>query len=522
MSTQEFSKTGAVDVTGVRRATGVASAVGLIRSRRRAAEHAWAVDPARTTAYAALRAVVHGESFTEWVLPALMRRHGVYGGDAAWTTELTYGTLRLRGRYDRIIAIAAAGRLGEPDDEVLDVLRLGCHQLLAMQVPAGAAVSETVALAHAELGQARSQSVAAVLRRVAERDLDAWLERIEAAAASEDERLGRIHSHPQWIVRAFRQGLGAATEELTALLEANNAPAPITLAVRPGLVDLVDLPQTTRGRYAPTARVLQAGDPGALTMVKEGLVGVQDEGSQLLTLAFATAPITGPDRTWLDLCAGPGGTAALLASWLAARTGSPLHEEVPEPGEAEAGHGQDRRRRTRRLVANELFQQRSDQVRAALRAIPGSIDVTVRTGDGRLVGGHEPAAYDRVLVDAPCTGLGALRRHPEAKWRRSTADLARLAALQRELTLSAIAATRVGGMIGYLACSPHVAETRFVVSDVIKRAAAAGTPVAVVDAVEVLDRVAVTELADQQGPYVQLWPHRHGTDAVFLALLRRT
>lgn len=483
---------------------------------RRSSGRARTVDPPRVLAYEVLRAVADSDSYANLLLPPLMRRRGVYGRDAAFATELTYGTLRLRGRYDPIIAIAADRELRKLDDDLLDVLRLGCHQLLAMRVPAHAAVSETVALARAELGTGRSQLVNAVLRRVSEQDLDAWLEQLARRATSEDERLARVHSHPQWIVRALRQALGGAEDELPELLEANNTPAHVTLVMRPGLAERADLPETGRGRYAPTARILRGGDPGALTVVKEGLVGVQDEGSQLVALTFATAPIEGPDRTWLDLCAGPGGKAALLASWLAARTGSPAPAEPGEPT-----HNHDQRPRTRRLVANELFQHRTDLVHAALKAIPDTIDVDVRTGDGRLVGEYEPETYDRVLVDAPCTGLGALRRRPESRWRRSTADLAGLAEMQRALTLSAIAATRIGGIVGYVTCSPHVAETTFVVADVVKRAAKEGTPVEVVDAAAALAQIAVTELGDQEGPYVQLWPHRHGTDAMFLALLRR-
>ncbi len=484
-------------------------------ARSRSSERSRAVDPARFLAYEVLRAVAQSDSYANLLLPPLMRRHGVYGRDAAFTTELTYGTLRMRGRYDAILAIAADRDPHKLDEELLDLLRLGCHQLLGMRVPAHAAVSETVALARSELGTGRSQLVNAVLRRVSERELEDWLEELAQRSTSEDERLARAHSHPQWIVRALRQSLAGTEEELIELLEANNTPALVTLVVRPGLAETADLPETGRGRYAPTARVLRGGDPGALTLVKEGLVGVQDEGSQLVALTFATAPIEGPDRTWLDLCAGPGGKSALLGSWLAARTGSPVGTE------AEGAHAQDLRPRTRRLVANELYQHRTDLVHAALKAIPDTIDIEVRTGDGRLLGEEEPGEYDRVLVDAPCTGLGALRRRPESRWRRSTADLAGLAELQRELLLSAIAATRVGGLVGYVTCSPHVAETTFVVADVIKRAAKVGTHVEIVDAVAPLAQVAVTEMDDQEGPFVQLWPHRHGTDAMFLALLRR-
>ena len=142
----------------------------------------------------------------------------------------------------------------------------------------------------------------------------------------------------------------------------------------------------------------------------------------------------------------------------------------------------------------------------------------MRTGDGRTLGEDEPGRYDRVLVDAPCTGLGALRRRPEARWRRTPADLADLGKLQRELLASAIDATAPGGVVAYATCSPHLAETSFVVGDVTKRRSD-------VELLDARDFVRDTEGAvvdvPGTGPTVQLWPHVHGTDGMFLALLRK-
>jgi 16S rRNA (cytosine967-C5)-methyltransferase len=224
---------------------------------------------------------------------------------------------------------------------------------------------------------------------------------------------------------------------------------------------------------------------------------VQDEGSQLVALALAAAPVeglTGRER-WLDLCAGPGGKAGLLA-------GLALERDAD-------------------LVANEVNPVRADLVRQTLAAAVsrgGTGQVTVRTGDGRDVGASEPDAYDRILVDAPCTGLGALRRRPEARWRRKPSDVPELATLQRELLTSAVGATRLGGVVAYATCSPHLGETRFVVSDVVKRR----SDVELVEAGPlVTDRDGRPVEGTGDAPYVQLWPHRHDTDGMFLALLRR-
>ncbi|NTW39919.1 MAG: RsmB/NOP family class I SAM-dependent RNA methyltransferase, partial [Cellulomonadaceae bacterium] len=383
---------------------------------------------------------------------------------------------------------------------LLDALRMGVHQLLGMRVPPHAAVSETVALARARVGAGPAQLVNAVLRQVSRSSGEEWDERItEAAGPDPLDQLSVTASHPGWIVRALRQALiadGRSPAELPELLEADNTPAAVTLVVRPGLAErdavLASVGGTSPGRWTETAVVLAGGDPAGVPGVRDGRIGVQDEGSQVVALALASVPVepqAGGTETWLDLCAGPGGKAALLGAVAATR----------------GAH----------LVANEVAPHRAQLVERAIAALPdGTVDV--RCGDGRSIGEEEPGRYDRVLVDAPCTGLGALRRRPEARWRRQPSDLGPLTDLQRSLLASAIDATRPGGVIAYVTCSPHMAETQLVVRDVIGRR----------DDVEQLDaREAVHAVAPDldlgPGPWVQLWPHVHGTDAMHLALLRR-
>jgi 16S rRNA (cytosine967-C5)-methyltransferase len=225
-----------------------------------------------------------------------------------------------------------------------------------------------------------------------------------------------------------------------------------------------------------------------LDAVRSGAVGVQDEGSQLVTLALSTAPVDGPDALWLDTCAGPGGKAALLAG-LAAQRGA-------------------------QLLAAELAPHRAGLVARALGDTPGAHLVIA---DGTAPAWPE-ARFDRVLVDAPCTGLGALRRRPEARWRREPGDVGRLFAVQRDLLLGALHAVRPGGVVGYVTCSPHPGETKGVVLAARGAADKAGLHTELLDAAAQLP--GVPDAAE--GPYLQLWPHRHGTDAMFLALLRRT
>jgi 16S rRNA (cytosine967-C5)-methyltransferase len=441
-------------------------------------------------------------------MPKVLRRRRLTGRDAAFATELAFGTIRLQGRYDAIIASAAARATSAIDPQVLDVLRLGAHQLLGMRVPDHAAADQTVALARTVAGQGSAGFVNAVMRRVSERTPAEWLEVVVPAGSGADA-LAIRHSHPEWVVKALRAALlghARATPEtvdaeLDALLAVDNDPPRVSLVARPGLAtvaELVDAADAEPSATSPIGAVLRAGDPGQIAAVRDGRAGVQDEGSQLLPLALAAvdADPALPPR-WLDLCAGPGGKAGVLGGMALAA-------------------GVD-------LVAVEVSPHRADLVRSTLatltdRATAAGHTVEVRTADGREVGENEPAAYARVLVDAPCTGLGALRRRPEARWRRSPADLARLGPLQRDLLGSALEAVAPGGVVAYATCSPHLAETRFVIEDVVKRRA----DIELVDArpfVRGPDGMPLPELGE--GPTVQLWPHVHGTDAMFLAILRK-
>lgn len=477
------------------------------RSAQAPSQRARQSDPARATAYDVLRAVDEGDSYANLVLPPLLRERGLDGRDAAFATELTYGTLRLRGRYDAVVEQAAGRDVTQIDPPVLDLLRLGAHQLLGMRVPAHAAVSQTVGLARSRVGTGASQFVNAVLRAISRQELGAWLELVgDAADPAGDDPVARLavtESHPAWIVRALREALvgdGRSADDVAALLAADNEAPGVALVARPGLVTPDEVleqvteqvgPGASPGRVSPVAVLPGGGDPAGVPAVRTGRAGVQDEGSQLVALALAAVDVpgvTGGER-WLDLCAGPGGKAALLAA-VAAQRGATL-------------------------LANEVQPHRADLVRRSLAAVPEGV-AEVRVGDGR-----EPVpgpGFHRVLVDAPCTGLGALRRRPESRWRRTPADLAVLTGLQRDLLGAAIEATVPGGVIAYVTCSPHVAETDLVVRDVVRR----HPDVTVLDARPAVRSVAVTDIPLGPGPGVQLWPHVHGTDAMHLTLLRKT
>jgi len=452
------------------------------------------VQPARQVAYDVIAAVRESDAYANLLLPTRLKRAALTGPDAALATELTYGTLRMQGYYDRVIALAAGRPVSAIDPAVLDVLCLGTHQLLSMRVPSHAAVNESVALARQVASRSATGFTNGVLRAIARTSPEEWRERVLAEARNADDRLSAEYSHPVWVVRAFRQALRAEgrEDELTALLAADNDAPQVNLVALPGLA----LPSEAQAAgepdaYAPTGLKLAGGDPLEVVSRSGGRIRVQDEGSQIAALALSRARPVQPGERWLDLCAGPGGKAALLAA------------------EALAGGAG--------LIANEVVPARAELVRNALAAVPG--DVPVWETDGTRIAETHPESFDRILLDAPCTGLGALRRRPEARWRKEPADVAALSGLQAALIDAALGALKPGGLLAYVTCSPHLGETRGIVAGALKTW---GDRVADVDTASVVQRFARSEL-DLAGPgtQVQLWPHREGTDAMFITLLTR-
>jgi 16S rRNA (cytosine967-C5)-methyltransferase len=457
----------------------------------------------RRAAYQVLAAVENREAYANLLLPKVLADRDITGRDAALATELTYGTLRGQGTYDAVLAACSDRPLDKLDPPVRQVLRLGAHQLLATRIGAHAAVATSVDLAKQVVGPRVSGYVNAVLRRVATRDLDAWMAIVAPDPATDAEgSLAVRYGYPRWIVAAYRAALGdtedSPTTELEAALAEGNARPKVTMAALPGGRDRDQVmpAQAEPGRWSPYAFTLEAGNPADL--IASGQAVVQDEASQLAAIALTRAQLApatagAHDRElWLDMCAGPGGKSRLLHG-LAAIAAPPA-----------------------RLIAAELHPHRAALVKETLsRAGRPGAAAEVIVADGTRPPWPE-GVFDRVLVDAPCSGLGALRRRPEARWRKAESDIPALAELQRALLRSALAAVRPGGVVAYVTCSPVPAETR----DVVNAIVGADPDVEILDASAVLSEVPGTESA---GPlFAQLWPHRHGTDAIFIALLRRS
>ncbi len=484
-------------------------------------------DPARLVAFEVLRAVADEDAYANLVLPSRIRHHGLDKRDAGFATELSYGALRGQGTYDAILARCVDRPLDQLDPAILDALRIGAHQLLAMRVPAHAALDQTVGLARAVIGAGPSALINAVLRKVSARTLEEWLELLLSTETDATTIASIRYAHPEWIVRALRQSLvahGRPAAEIDELLEADNAAPVVNLVALPGIGSLDEALEggATPGELVEGSALSSGGDLGRLASVRDGSTRVQDVGSQLVARAMAAVDLAGnppgsPPTTlagnptgdhdvdgggeagtgenagerWLDLCAGPGGKAALLGA-LARQQGA-------------------------HLLANEFAPHRAKLVRQALSAVPRDA-WEVRTGDGRDLGAEQPESFDRVLVDVPCTGLGALRRRPESRWRRTPKDLVDLGPLQRQLLNSALDAVKPGGVVAYVTCSPHPAETTAVVSDALRKR----EDLELLDAGAVLDSVSLTgHLGAGHELTAQLWPHVHHTDAMFLALIHK-
>lgn len=451
-----------------------------------------------------LLAVSSRDAYANLLLASALREQSLSDQDAALATELVYGTLRNRSCYDAVIGLCADRDVGRIDPPVLEALRLGTHQLLGMRVRAHAAVATAVDLAVEFAGRRPSGFVNAVLRRVATRDLESWID-IAAPSRSTDlaGHLAIRYSHPRWIVTAFAAALGEAAPadqegaavwpRTEAVLAADQHRPAVAVAAVPGLAQPDDLLAEGAGlgvrpaRWSPFGVILDHGAPGSLRAVAEHRAGVQDEASQLAALALARVDTSGPEESWLDLCAGPGGKARLLAG-LAGAKGA-------------------------RLAGADVHEHRARLVADALQGLPSA---RALVADGTCPA-WRPGAFTRVMADVPCSGLGSLRRRPEARWRRGEDDLPRLGILQRALLARAIEAARPGGVIAYVTCSPHLAETRDVLADVL----AERDDVAVEDAPALLREVPDLACPAPFERYAQFWPDRHGTDAIFIAILRR-
>jgi 16S rRNA (cytosine967-C5)-methyltransferase len=445
----------------------------------------------RSVALELLNKVTFEDAYANLVLPNLLEEAKLNQRDSALAQELAFSTIRWQLTYDFILGQVSSRPVAEIDATVLNALRLGCHQLLKMRIPPHAAINETVNLIRAVVGEKAVGFANGVLRRVSEMPFEAWIDIAEDKAKSKNEFLSIQYSHPEWIIRALSQALATDNlgDELEDLLASDNHPAFVNLVSLPGF----DKPEESESvgfrenTFSPYGFSIESGNPGEIPEVRSGTARVQDEGSQLAALALASYGDVAKGERWLDLCAGPGGKAALLAA---------LAEQESAT-----------------LTANEVQEHRAKLVRSALRPFS---DVDVLVEDGREFGAKYPAVFDRVIVDAPCSGLGALRRRPESRWRKSAEDLKTLTQLQYELLESAKGALKPGGLLLYVTCSPHLSETIAIVDKAQKNLG-----LRVLDLTTHMNKNYMNGTLPEGRKTIQLYTHRDNTDCMFMALMTK-
>lgn len=433
-------------------------------------------EASRLLAFDLLTEVNRNMGYSNLLLPQALNSSSLEERDRALVTELVYGTIRMQGKHDWILEQISDRPFLEIDPGIVDISRIGIHQIHEMRIPDHAAVSATVEVARKRLSESKASYVNAILRNVVRKTKEEWFEPIDLIQ-DPIKRLSVLYSHPEWIISSYFDLL-KNWDEVELALKINNEPAIPTLVSWPGFSSVEDLVSvgalpTEFSSYGAHWK----GNPGSLDLIKARKAGVQDEGSQLVAEIFSKAA---KGNSWLDMCAGPGGKAALLSSIASERSIT--------------------------FTANEISNARADLVRQVVHG------AQVLVGDGREIGLMEQK-FDAILIDAPCTGLGALRRRPEVRWRRELKDLRALTQLQRELIASGVAALSENGVLGYATCSPHLAETTVQVADLLRTYPH-------LEQISILPFLPSNLLEAERAGALSLWTHRHGTDAMYLALFR--
>ncbi|MGH2398211.1 MAG: 16S rRNA (cytosine(967)-C(5))-methyltransferase RsmB [bacterium] len=451
------------------------------QAARRSSDRKSTARSARDAAVVILSRVDGGEAYANILLASVLGRAGLSEIDAGLATELVLGTLRHRARVDWTLAGALRHPLDDLPPRIRAVLRTGAYQLLFMpRIPPHAAVDEAVSLAriHGHAGTVKLAN--AVLRRIASEG-----ERILPAASS----IGRIsiaHSHPEWLVDRWIRRFGEVETE--ALCRANNAPARPTarlntLQLHPdeAVRRLLDAGMTVT-RTALAEGVYLAGPVSERhRVVAEGLLTMQDLAAMLVTHVLDPQP----GETIIDGAAAPGGKTTHIA---------------------------ERMRDRGRIIACDTHAAKLTRLRHRVARMGISI-VEAHERDAREIGRVFSRQADRVLLDAPCTGLGVLRRRPDIKWRVQAGDITTLAALQLQIIRGAADAVRPGGVLVYSVCTTEDEEGQKVVSEFLTE--------------HEEFRLEMPDLPDALRSAVAapgaalLLPQRHDTDGFFIARMRR-
>jgi 16S rRNA (cytosine967-C5)-methyltransferase len=428
-------------------------------------------------AYELITQVNREGAFANIRLPELLRKSKLLPIDRNLATEISYGTLRMQHRHDFVAKKFIDRDFESLDSQIQDLLRMGIHQLTQMRIPDHAAVSETVEVARYVAGDSKASYVNAVLRKVStDFEIEESIKDLPTA-----EKLSIQYSHPSWIINAFYDQL-KNWDEVEELLQANNKAAKPDIVRWPGKSTIEEFAQLGAQSILGVVNGYQIENiPSEFAPIIERRAGVQDRGSQIVVENFLAT--WKPNLGWLDMCAGPGGKAAYLF------------------------HSLNEREASADFLANEPIPHRAELVKRVVN------NQQVVSFDGRE-SKNFGRSFDRILVDAPCSGLGALRRRPEARWRRALKDLKELVVIQRELLASAQQLLNPGGMIAYVTCSPHLSETKAQIMNFL-------VDFPDMELVNIGNFIGSNSTGVLPDGTVQLWSHRDDSDSMFMAILEK-
>ncbi|MEK3730980.1 16S rRNA (cytosine(967)-C(5))-methyltransferase RsmB [Paenibacillus sp. FSL M8-0334] len=428
-------------------------------------------------------------AYSNLLLNAALQKASLSRADAGLATELVYGTISRLNTLDYFLDKFVNKGVAKLQPWVRALLRLSLYQLMYLdRIPEHAAVSEAVNLAKRRGHQGISGMVNGVLRSVLRQKDELKI----PDALPPARRIALRHSHPEWLAERWMLQYGEATAE--AICAANNTPPAVSVRVNTTMISRDAMLEELRSHdltaepsaLSPYGIVVQGGGNMALTeWYREGMISIQDESSMLVAEAVAPEP----GMRVLDCCAAPGGKTAHMA------------ELMKDEGE---------------IVANDIHTHKGKLIREQVARL-GLDCVTTITGDAlELSSRFEPASFDRILLDAPCSGLGVIRRKPDLKWGKSPEDIAEIAALQRRLLHTAAELLRLGGLLVYSTCTIEPAENEEAVADFLADRADFALAE---DALGPLSRL--REAALVRGGGIQILPQHFHSDGFYIARLRK-
>lgn len=463
------------------------------------------LNPARVIAYKVLKRVSENKAYTNIVLQKTLNKQIINKIDLALVTELTNGTIRNQYLYHKIIEHAANRSLLKISKDISYILCLGAHQILSMRTSNYAAVDQSIILLKKIIkGNTASIGFAnAVLRKISQLKKEDWISLLVKNINDPLERLSLKYSHPQWITEAIWDSMqlhGRSFHELPLVLKSNNVRPFVNFVLLDNNADLYNVACIEeKNKIVKNAYNWKKGRVENIPGFLKGHSRIQDVGSQLSVRTLCQAKPIKENEKWLDLCSGPGGKITLLSAISQAKK---VH-----------------------ITAVEIHKHRANLVKNALKIFDKSL-YKIKIEDGRSYGQKNSNCYDRVLVDAPCTGIGSLRRKPEIRWLKEESIIKDLNILQKELLLSAFKAAKIGGVIAYVTCSQHLLETYGVVSWLLKQYPGAkllNTIKVMQDASgkDFLYKNPPTSFFNEKENVAQLWSDTHMADSMFCALLTK-